>query len=201
MMTRNAAAARARVCGWLAGLFSPNLPKAAPRRLVESVRRSGASDEAVAAAAALAAAFPRKGEAGLLLEYTRLFHGPGSIPASPYESIYRDGGILMGPTSRQVAEFYEAAGLTLDPRSRELPDHIALELGFLQVLALREALAARAGRPDEAQAWHDQYRRFLREHLACWAEPFVAAMQQGKPSALYAAAGQLLTEWVRSEAR
>src|SRR3972149_4932733 len=67
-----------------------------------------------------------------------------------------------------VAGFYRALGLRVAANFRERPDHIATELEFMQVLALKEARAlarrerAHAGICRRAQA------RFLREQLGRW---------------------------------
>ena len=69
----------------------------------------------------------------LRTEHTRLFVGPNGPPCPPYESVYRDGdsaGTVLGPSTREVVDWYKRYGLGLDSEWSDLPDHVATELEF-----------------------------------------------------------------------
>lgn len=105
-------------------------------------------------------------------DYQRLFVGPYHLEAPPYESCYRGARTVMGAAAAEVRRSYEEAGLALNPDLRELPDHIALELGFLGLLARDEAALRRAGRTAELGACLQRQECFLADHLTRWIAPF-----------------------------
>ena len=129
----------------------------------------------------------------LEIEYNRLFVGPGRPQAPPYESVYRDArGLVMGPTAREVERRYAEAGLGLAPNHRDLPDHVATELGFMAHLALQEAEA----QPKEALTWLDRERAFLRDHLAVWLPRFCQRVREASRHPFYAALAELTVTFV-----
>src|SRR3989304_1728199 len=67
-----------------------------------------------------------------------------------------------------IAGFYSAFGLVLGGAVRERPDHIAVELEFMHVLALKEALALERGLAVQAEICVEAQRAFLRAPLAGW---------------------------------
>lgn len=112
----------------------------------------------------------------LAAEFARLFLGPGPH-ISPHESVHRapDDGeqtLLWGPSTVKVKNFIESIGLSYDPAYTGLPDHLSVELEFMEVLARREEQAW--SEADKDRAWHclDIQRRFLEEHLICWLPAF-----------------------------
>ena len=73
----------------------------------------------------------------LLTEYERLFAGPGPVPCPPYESYWRTDVLpyqrhaLMGPCIDDLVQQYQRLGIVVDPASKELPDHVAIEFEAL----------------------------------------------------------------------
>lgn len=108
----------------------------------------------------------------LIPEYHRLFVGPGSLPAPPYESVYREGWTVMGETTVDVIRQYAEAGYTLAASFIDLPDHVVAELGFMSLLCEEEAQAWRADKEEDALALLRREERFLSDHLAVWLPPF-----------------------------
>ena len=99
--------------------------------------------------------------------YNALFYGPGPALAPPYESFYRCGGRVMGDRTIEARNHYESEGFVSEPAG-ELPDHVAVELGFIAHLAREESAADRRGESEEARRLADARQSFLREHLASW---------------------------------
>src|SRR3972149_5214234 len=99
-----------------------------------------------------------------------------------------------------VAGFYRAFGLRVAAGFRERPDHIATELEFMQVLALKEARAlarrdrAHAGICRRAQA------RFLQEQLGRWLAPYTAKLAAQDGEGFYARVAGLARDLVAQEA-
>jgi TorA maturation chaperone TorD len=112
----------------------------------------------------------------LAVEFAGLFLGPGGH-ISPHESVHhqRDGvesGMLWGEATAEVKKFIESAGLDYDPEYTGLPDHISVELEFMEALARHEEQAWSEDDDEEALRCLDMERRFLEEHLNRWVPAF-----------------------------
>lgn len=116
----------------------------------------------------------------LWAEYIPLFE-TGKVEAPPYASVYlNEGREVMGEETLAVRAFYAGAGYGIQEERRELPDHLAVELEFL-------ALLARDGQKDKIQT-------FRKEHLL----PFLRAILpriKGSRRPVYAQAAELLENW------
>ena len=123
----------------------------------------------------------------LLEEYERLFVGPGRVPCSPYESLWRedvprrDQGRLMGDVTDDVVRIYKEIGLRVRTDAHELPDHVAIEW---------EALAYALEQGDD-----DAARGLARTHLAAWMGPFCAAVATATTEPFYAVLAELTSAW------
>ena len=87
-----------------------------------------------------------------------------AVCESSYE---RAAQASRGPMLAQVAGFYEAFGYVPD-RLREVPDHAAMELGFLSFLAMKVAFARFESQAEAASVATQAYSDFHRQHLAGW---------------------------------
>lgn len=65
-----------------------------------------------------------------------------------------------------IAGFYRAFGVNAE---NDRSDHVAMELEFCYLLALKEAHARGLGERDHVAICRDGHRTFMREHLARWA--------------------------------
>ncbi len=87
---------------------------------------------------------PRAGEDGpqrVSVEYTRLFVGPPSPAAPPWETMYRGKDVTVGfgqPTF-EMRELLRAAGLEVRNANNQYEDHMGIELLYLSELCRREA--------------------------------------------------------------
>ena len=136
----------------------------------------------------------------LIPEYHRLFVGPGSLPAPPYESVYREGGTVMGQTTLDVQRQYEEAGYTLDPSFNELPDHVTAELAFLALLTEEEAKAWEAGDACAALSWLEREKAFLNDHLTRWLPDFCGRLLASTDAPFYRRLAVALQEFVTLDA-
>jgi TorA maturation chaperone TorD len=92
--------------------------------------------------------------------------GPGACGAS--ESGYARAAMASrGPLLTEVAGYYSAFAYPGD-RLREVPDHIAVETGFLSFLAMKVAFARFAGRAEEEAVAREAYDGFLHAHVESW---------------------------------
>jgi len=102
-------------------------------------------------------------------EYERLFVGPGRVPCSPYEALWREDGprrergSVMGTATQEVIRLYGELGLAVRHDAHELADHVAVEWEAL-------AYALEAGSPVAEP--------LLGDHLAVWLPAFCARVEQ-----------------------
>ena len=97
-----------------------------------------------------------------------------------------------------IAGFYRAFGV--DPHA-ERPDHLALELEFLYLVALKEAWARADREVDHVAVCRDAQRTFLREHLSRWAPQLAGRIAIAGQGTFYEAAARLLRAFVEMEGR
>ena len=113
----------------------------------------------------------------LAVEFAGLFLGPGHF-ISPHESVHHvrddgDYGTLWGADTVAVKKFIEATGLSYKPEFGGMPDHIAVELEFIQKLEERYAQAVDDGEMELADNLMKIKKRFFTEHLLAWAPEFL----------------------------
>lgn len=144
-------------------------------------------------------ALPPADPAELELEHTRLFVGPGRVPAPAHGSVYLDGGVLMGESTVDALRQYREAGFVLAPDAGALPDHVVVELSFLAVLAEEAARAWRAGDAAAARLWLGRRGAFLCDHLGAWAPALSEAILGATSEPFYRAVAVSLRELVATD--
>ena len=112
----------------------------------------------------------------LSVEYARLFLGPGKH-ISPHESVHHkrdDGqwGQLWGESTAEVKKIIESAGLEYKTEYTGLPDHISVELEFMQQVILREEQARQDDDKATALLCQENEKKFVDGHLARWVPDF-----------------------------
>ncbi|MCL5736356.1 MAG: molecular chaperone TorD family protein [Actinobacteria bacterium] len=117
----------------------------------------------------------------LNVEYTRLFEGPGHVPAPPYASFYLNGGLLMGSETVAVRRTYLERNVAPVQMGRVPDDHIALELAFISHLSGEAHAALAQGNDARAQSSLEAQGRFLRDHLLTWLPRFREAVASATP--------------------
>jgi TorA maturation chaperone TorD len=125
----------------------------------------------------------------MAVEFTRLFLGPGKH-ISPHESVHhqRDdaqGGQLWGETTVEVRKFIESAGLDYASEYKGLPDHISVELEFMQQVTLREEQAWGENDKDRALYCLKIEKKFVDEHLSRWVPIFCDKVIRGAKLPFY----------------
>jgi TorA maturation chaperone TorD len=192
--------AREDLCRFLAACFYEPAPMFAEARLFDSMRLAAEQVDADLGVRArrLGEAFAKDALQDLLVDYTRLFLGPVQPLAKPYGSFWLSGeSTLMQDSTRQVLELYAQAGFDIDDGFHELPDHVAVELEFLYLLAFRQNRA----RHDADDAALDELlrleQRFLGQHLGAWFAPFTAAMAAGAQTDFYRELAALTDAFLR----
>jgi len=142
--------------------------------------------------------------------YTRLLVIPGPEHVPPYGSVYLDGPAgppgtwqgrptLWGPSSVAVAQAYREAGLAVASGGPQVPDHLGLELQFMQHLCTCEAAALGRGEVAEAATWRARQVAFLRDHLLPWALTFCVHVEASGAHLFYRLVARLTGAFLESE--
>ncbi|MCC6766266.1 MAG: molecular chaperone TorD family protein [Deltaproteobacteria bacterium] len=135
----------------------------------------------------------------LASEHVRLF-GPAGRAALT-ETSWGDAGRLLGKATAlaDLGGFYRAFGVQPDAASPRPEDHLALELEFVSVLALKEAWARSGGETEALAVTRDATAKFLADHLGTWIDAWCTALaEQGAPD-FYVALGEAVRCAVRAE--
>ncbi len=132
----------------------------------------------------------------LVLEYTRLFIGPGKH-ISPYESVYRGNeDALWSETTVEVKKFIELSGLQYSSNWSGLPDHIGVELEFMQRLACHEKEAWTRDDKETAIRYLEFEKRFIDEHLSQWVPLFCDKVKEETRVAFYGEMAELTRQFI-----
>lgn len=115
-----------------------------------------------------------------------LFGPAGTVPV---REVTYQGGVQFGYLMAELSAYYEAFGY--HPQVDEAADHLAVQLGFLSFLNLKQAHALLNGESEAARVTSGAFINFLRDHVAVQAEPVVKALENFAPSYL-AGAGKLI---------
>ena len=116
-----------------------------------------------------------------------LFGPSGSVPV---REVAYQGGVQSGYLVSELAAYYAAFGYT--PTAEEPPDHLAIELGFVAYLKIKQALALACGDPSQSSLAADAAASFRKDHLAFMAEPIAQVLPTFAPDYLTEAGALLL---------
>ena len=206
-MSAEWSADRARVYRLLARTFQPPEP---PRvdairredlpKLRAALERLGATPELLALAERVIECLLDAEIARLEREYDSAFevssgaarppNETAHVPETPQEALTRTYELA------DIAGFYRAFGAEVEPGSERV-DHIAAELEFMHLLAVKEALAKARDETEKAEICRDGAASFLRDHLGRWCAKLCAQLQAESGGQLYQAAGELLVQFVK----
>lgn len=142
-------------------------------------------------------------------EFDNLFVVPLGQYTTPYEAVYRDErevagqkvrGLLMGPSTVDVIQRYKRTGARLDQSTiKELPDHIGVELAFMEFLCEREVEALAREEETEATELRKEQSAFLSDHLTMWLPQLAQAIREKGRLELYKRLATLTEETVRED--
>ncbi len=139
-------------------------------------------------------------------EYVRLFVGTGPKHAAPWESVYTDEhqvgektvrGLMWGSSTVRVIKTYAELGYEPVEKFKDMPDHITVELDFMQKLCLEEAKAIDAKEEKKEKYFQINQRVFLEKHLLRWIDKFVEEVNQLKSSDFYSSASYALSQFIK----
>lgn len=112
----------------------------------------------------------------LAVDYSRCFIGRGidaHSAAYPFESVYiSEKRLLMQDARDEVLAIFRSEGMDKAEGFKEHEDHIAAELDFMQIMALRSAEAAQNADSDELARLLLVQQNFLEDHVGRWTKWF-----------------------------
>ena len=135
----------------------------------------------------------------LLKDYTALFVGPFEVLAPPYGSVYLENekNQLYGDSTLDVKRRYEEDGLSVV--LKEPPDHIAIELEYAHLLALREADLVEENKWIEAAVCRKRRIDFLHVHLAVWVPLFAQRIADKAETEFYRQLASITDSYIQQE--
>ncbi|MGE0710435.1 MAG: molecular chaperone [Planctomycetota bacterium] len=129
-----------------------------------------------------------------LAEHTRLFDCGVECPINETAYVRRDKGQLLG----DVAGFYAAFGVRVEPGFGEKVDHLSCELEFCAVLLTLWARALDEDDATHAELCEGALRAFVRDHTGEWLSAFCLTLAETTRLQLFANAAPLLEHGWRS---
>lgn len=119
------------------------------------------------------------------VEYTKLFIGPPSPAAPPWETMNREEGVTVGfgqPTF-EMQEILSAMGLQVSNENNQYADHLGIELLALAEIYRRAAEAVQVQPNDKAPA--EEVTTYIEEHPAGWVGAFRSKVRECAPQGYY----------------
>ena len=134
-------------------------------------------------------------------ENPRLFIGPVSLVAPPWESVYgQKDAMLFQESTLEVRNTYRRFGLIPEGYPHVADDSLALELHFMALLAQRSLDAFYAGKNEDLAADLTGSEGFLDKHLLVWIPKFLERMKSARSNILYPQMCLVLDEFLRKDA-
>lgn len=139
---------------------------------------------------------------GLIAEHSRLFEPRSKLQVPPYETEYTLAESPQHALSQpahlsDIAGFYKAFGLSISEERPDRVDHIATELEFMHVLALKESMAVEGDETEHIEIVRDAQLKFMNDHLARWTGQFRDRMADADEKGFYIALAGILDLWVK----
>lgn len=168
--------------------------------LLGAIERLGADAELIKLCQAFTACmleveFPKLAQA-----YLSTFEPSNGAERPPCETAHApetpQEGLVRNYELADIAGFYHAFGVEVIP-GVERVDHIAVELEFLHLLAVKTALALENGEFEHAEICRDAATAFLNDHLGRWCDKFSVWLDANARMDLYCLAGHMLAAFVK----
>ena len=199
-----AMAKQARDSAFLLGLLATLFREKASQATLQVLREEGMSDALRQAGMELDERFfsldVMELADSLAVEFTSLFLLPGSL-ISPHESVQLKGGsgLLRGPETAQVKEYYEMTGFEIHESVCMEPDHLSIELEYLRHLNEEAYAAWSSGDTNHALDALRYQKEFLEKHLCRWFPEFKRRIEEANISDFYQQVVQLTAAFLADQ--
>jgi DMSO reductase family type II enzyme chaperone len=134
------------------------------------------------------------------MEYTRLF--ALNVHCPQYEADYSGhSSFHWSQVISSVSSMYSVFGVQLGEGVAERPDHIAVELDFMNLLTVREARAHELNKRERTRVYRQAEKIFFASHLARWGVGFARRLKEETRLDFYNGIGLLLETFLYAEGR
>ncbi|KEF36313.1 putative component of anaerobic dehydrogenase [Schinkia azotoformans MEV2011] len=135
-------------------------------------------------------------------DYFRLFIGPYSLPAPPWESVYRgkEHALFDFPTF-EVRQLFQQFGLEIEKKPNqhvEAEDHIAFELEFM-ILLIEKTLQEKNEKTRRTLLMGQ--KNMVDKHLALWMPQFTGDIKNNASSTLFLGIADLLDGFIKFDSQ
>lgn len=133
-------------------------------------------------------------------DFSKLFIGPYSLLAPPYESIYLSGKrLVMQEPTVQVRKKYAEFDIMVNRNDNTPDDRIDIEFEFMSLLIAREREMPISSNEEQSKIFLHAQKDFLKEHLLKWAPLFCADIKKNAETDLYRGFARLLNGFLETE--
>jgi len=201
--TKELAGFRSNIYGFLAAVYRQELTS----ELLQQMKDHQFQEILSTLGIELSNGFFKKPEKELLenlaVEYAYLFLGPGKH-ISPHESVHHkkegsQSGQLWGELTAEVKRIIESSGLEYKSEFTGMPDHISVELEFMQHVVQRETQAWEADDDKTALLCLKNEKIFVDEHLFRWIPEFCEKVIKTAESPFYREMARLTRRFIEFE--
>lgn len=131
-------------------------------------------------------------------DYTRLFIGPNTLPAPPWESAYlNEERLLFQKETLQVRRAYLAYHFLPKYVGLEADDHIGLELDFMYQLSKFATEKYQQRELDKLQKSMNDQQQFLENHLLKWIPMFCRDVVDHADTDFYIGMAHILNGFIK----
>jgi DMSO reductase family type II enzyme chaperone len=136
-------------------------------------------------------------------EFMLVFTHGFSKECPPYEIFYgTDGYTQQIDVLMELGGIYKRYGVELSEKSDERPDHISIEMEFMQYITYKEAYGIQHGHTAEAtKVAADGQKKFIVNHLGRWVPLFCQFLAQKSAKGLYLHLSGILSIFMASEVK
>lgn len=128
-------------------------------------------------------------------------HGFGAAGSLCYETEYGlPHEFRQSQELADISGFYRAFGFAVGNTIRERPDHLAVELEFMHLLAMKEAHALLNALPEHAEMCVEAQTKFLGAHLGTWIDLFAQSLALNTTTGAYPPLAEFTSAFVRADA-
>lgn len=137
---------------------------------------------------------------GLRDEYSRLFIGPGHLPAPPWGSVYLSKErIIFDENTLEVREFFRKWGVVRKTKNKEPDDHIGYELEFLSILIDKGLKELEKNNMEGFRRTLEAQKEFLERHALTWIHKFSNDLYTNTESYFYKGLAVFLPEYLKMD--
>jgi len=173
---KETAKSRCDIYGFLAGIFRQELKAEQIKEMVDAGVLNMLAELGAKIDNDFFSRTPKDIEEELAVEYTALFIGPGKH-INPYESIYVPDstgkvGYYWGECTADMKKWVEHYGLKISEKFESIPDHISIELEFMQRVVEQEHLSWQRDDEETARRCIEVEKTFFNKHIIKWVPLF-----------------------------